>query len=62
MDDDDKNMGNFILPIIDSLKRDSLYEESNFFRVEIIDNSNQKKECTTKGELNLEKEQYKTKG
>ena len=62
LDDDDKNVGNFIFPIIDSLNRNSVYEESTIFRGEIIDEYDQKEQCTTKGELNLEKKVCTTKG
>ena len=62
-DDDDnknKNFGNFIFPVLDSLKRDSIYEESKMFRVEIIENYYQKEQYIKKGESNLE--QSTTKG
>ena len=40
-DDDDKNLGYFIFPILDSLKRDSMFLETTLFTVEIIEKANE---------------------
>ena len=55
--EENKNLGDFIFQILDSLKRDSTYERSEIFKGEIIENyikTNQKPivtECIQKGRL-----------
>ena len=62
--DNNKNIGAFIFPILDSLKRDSYYEKTEVFEGEIIENYVKKGEkekdflfdCIQKGALHKEKD------
>ena len=49
IDDENKNMGDFIFPILDSIRRDSIFEKSRVFEGEIFENYAEIKYDTTKG-------------
>lgn len=50
MEKENKNLGEFILPIIDSLKRNSLYDKTSKFEGEIIEKNIIAKQETIKGQ------------